>query len=90
MKAGERDRMERLSTRELKRELARKKTRKQAMETMLARSINRMREAKEAGDTGIERCEKINITTVSAFITRINDEIFATEQQLGMAEEEQD
>lgn len=90
MSAGEHWKAERPSTRELKHELARKKMRKQAMETMLAKSINRMREAKEAGDTGIERREKINIATVAAFITRINDEIFVIEQRLGMAEEEQE
>lgn len=90
MSAGEYGRAERASIRELKRELAHKKTRKQAMETMLAKSINRMREAKEAGDVGVERRERINITTISAFITRINDEIFAIEQRIGMAEEERE
>lgn len=67
-------------------ELKRKKVRKQAMETMLADSINRMRAARDADDDRAVTAERIKISQITTFMTRISDEIYELEKKLGIAE----
>lgn len=68
-------------------ELKRKKVRKQAMETMLADSINRMREARDADDDRAVTAERIKISQITTFMTRISDEIYELEKKLGIAKQ---
>lgn len=67
--------------------LGHKRERKAMMEQMLADTINRLRTAQEQNDEKQARREKIQISQLTLFITRLNDEIFSMEQELGISAE---
>lgn len=64
--------------------LGMKKTRLQAMKTMLDQAAARRRAAADAGDKTAEFREELYINRLTVNITRLNDEIFVMGQKLGI------
>ena len=69
-------------------ELERKRARREEMRQKLADSCNCRKAAKERGDEKTICRERIRAAYLTTFITRLNDEIFQLEKNLGVDPED--
>lgn len=69
-------------------ELGRKRARRDELRQKLDDSCNNRKAAKERGDEKTIANERIRAAYLTTFITRLNDEIFQLEKNLGVDPEE--